>query len=280
MLRLSLAVAIALVPLLASAEDCAFHAERSVTVDAKGFDGLKLDTGAGDLVIEGVPDLERIEVSGKACASEQAALDAIKFEQQRDGAKAVIATSIPNEGENWSLLGNHYAYMDVTVRMPARLALSLRDSSGDLEASKIDGNIDLMDSSGDIRLHDLGGNVEVSDTSGDIGIHGVAGKVTILSDSSGDIDIGDVKGDAIVHQDSSGDIDFNRIGGNASVDRDSSGDIDFRDIGKDASVGSDGSGDIEADGVHANFSVAHKAGNGDNIRYRNVAGKVTLPPAD
>ncbi|MGB8378188.1 MAG: DUF4097 family beta strand repeat-containing protein [Rhodanobacteraceae bacterium] len=280
MLRTVIILALSGLPFLANADDCAFRADRSVDIDAGGLTGLKLDTGAGDLTVEGMPNLNRIEVRGKACASEQAALAGLQIEQRRDGASAIVATRIPDQGSSWSLFGNHYAYIDVTVRMPAQLALTLRDSSGDLEIGGVSGTVHLTDSSGDIRLHDLGGAVEISDTSGDIRADGIGGTITILSDSSGDIDIANVKGDAMVHQDSSGDIDLAHVAGNARVDRDSSGDIGFRDIGKDASVGADGSGDIFADGVRGNFSVGAKSSHGGEIRQRNVSGKVSLPPEE
>jgi hypothetical protein len=267
-------------PLAAQANDCEFHARRSLDIPASGIGTLRLDTGAGDLVIEGVEGLASIEVRGDACASEQAALDGMSLEQSREGAIATAATKIPDEGYQWSLFGSHYAYMDVHVRMPAALKLELRDSSGDIEASKLDGDIELTDSSGDMRLRDLGGSIRVGDSSGDIDIAHVKGSVSIRSDSSGDIDIASVAGDAIVEEDSSGDVDLRDIDGNARVDRDSSGDIQFSDIGRDARVGKDSSGDIRADTVGGDFSVTRKSGGSDNIRHRGVAGKVSLPPGD
>lgn len=278
MLRTAIILALTGLPLCALADDCAFQAERTLDIDARGLTAMKLDTGAGDLAVEGVPGLDRIEVRGKACASEEAALSGLQLEQGREGAGARVATRIPDQDNNWSLFGNHYAYIDVHVRVPAQLKLDARDSSGDIDMSGIDGDVHLTDSSGDIELHRLGGAVELSDSSGDIRASDVAGSVTILSDSSGDIDIADVKGDALVRQDSSGDIDLANVAGNAAVDRDSSGDIDFREIGRDATVGVDGSGDIHASGIHGNFTVGSKSSGGGEIRHRDVAGKVSLPP--
>ncbi|MGA8277746.1 MAG: hypothetical protein WB784_06090, partial [Rhodanobacteraceae bacterium] len=147
MLRTVIILALSGLPFLANADDCAFRADRSVDIDAGGLTGLKLDTGAGDLTVEGMPNLNRIEVRGKACASEQAALAGLQIEQRRDGASAIVATRIPDQGSSWSLFGNHYAYIDVTVRMPAQLALTLRDSSGDLEIGGVSGTVHLTDSS-------------------------------------------------------------------------------------------------------------------------------------
>jgi len=279
MLRAALLTALCALPLAAFADnDCEFHADRSLDVDAKGLNLFKLDTGAGDLVVEGVAGLAKIEVRGKACASTQEALAAIQLVQQREGATTTVGTQIPDEGSNISLFGSHYAYMDVHVRMPSGLKLDLRDSSGDLEVSGLTNGLDLKDSSGDILLRDLVGAVNVTDTSGDINVRGVTGDFTVISDSSGDINVDDVKGSAVVQEDSSGDISLRHVAGDARVDRDSSGDINFVDIGRDAVVGADGSGDITADGVKGNFTVGAKSGSSGEIHHKGVAGKVTLPP--
>jgi DUF4097 and DUF4098 domain-containing protein YvlB len=276
MLRNAALLVLSFLPLSALADDCAFSADRAIDLDAKGLDVLKLDTGAGDLVVEGVAGLARVEVRGKACASREDVLSQIQLVQQREGATASVGTRIPDIDAH--LFASDYAYIDVHVRMPAELALSLRDSSGDLEVSKLTGGVLVKDSSGDIRLHDLGGAVDVTDTSGDIVARRISGDFTVSSDSSGDIIADDVRGSAIVKEDSSGDIDLRHVSGDARVDRDSSGDIDFVDIGRDAIVGVDGSGDITADGVKGNFTVGAKSGSGGGIRHHGVAGKVSLPP--
>lgn len=280
MLRVAIFIALTALPLAALADDdCAFRADRSIDIDPKGLNLFKLDTGAGDLIVEGVAGLAKIEVRGKACASEEKALAGIQIMQQREGATTTVGTRIPDDGYSWSLFGSHYAYMDVHVRMPSGIKLDVRDSSGDIEISGLTNGLDLKDSSGDILLRDLVGAVNVTDTSGDINVRGISGDFTVISDSSGDINVDDVKGSAVVQEDSSGDVTLRHIGGDARVDRDSSGDIDFVDIGHDAVVGVDGSGDITADGVKGNFTVGAKSSSGGEIRQHGVVGKVTLPPS-
>lgn len=259
-------------------DDCAFRADRSLDVDAKGLSLFKLDTAAGDLVVEGVPGLAKIEVRGKACASDDKALAGIQLVQQREGSTATVGTKIPDDS-GLVLFESRYTYMDVHVRMPAGIRLELRDSSGDLEVSGLTNGLDLKDSSGDIKLSDLAGDITVTDTSGDIEARKISGNFTVLSDSSGDIVVNDVKGSAVVEEDSSGDISLTHIGGDARVDHDSSGDINFSDIGHDAVVGADGSGDITADGVQGNFTVGAKSSSGGEIRQHDVKGQVTVPPA-
>jgi putative adhesin len=279
MFRVATLVVLCAIPLAALAEDdCAFRADRSLDVDAKGLSQFKLDTGAGDLVVEGVTGLAKIEVRGKACASDEKVLAGIQLVQERQGSIATVGTRIP-DNSGIALFESRYTYMDVHVRMPAGLKLDLRDSSGDLEVSGLTNGLDLKDSSGDIKLRDLAGDINVTDTSGDIEASKISGNFTVLSDSSGDIIVDDVKGSAVVEEDSSGDISLRHVGGDARVDRDSSGDINFSDIGRDAVVGVDGSGDITADGVKGNFTVGAKSSSGGEIRQHDVHGQVSLPPS-
>jgi hypothetical protein len=271
-----LALALISAPAFAD-DDCAFRADRSLDVDAKGLSLFKLDTGAGDLVVEGVPGLAKIEVRGKACASDEKALAGIQLVQEREGSTATVGTRIP-DNSGLQLFESRYTYMDVHVRMPAGIKLDLRDSSGDLEVSGLTNGLDLKDSSGDIKLTDLAGDVSVTDTSGDIIVRKISGNFTVLSDSSGDIEVDDVKGNAVVEEDSSGDISLTHVDGDARVDRDSSGDINFSEIGRDAVVGVDGTGDITAANVKGNFTVGAKSSRSGEIRQRDVHGQVTLPP--
>lgn len=266
-----------LLPLSAFADDCAFRAERTADIDAQGLTKLRLDTGAGDLHVKGVPGLARIEIRGKACASDEATLAELKLTQQRQGEVATAATVIPDSGSGMKLFGSRYAYIDVEVRMPPAVELQLRDSSGDIEIAGLRGGLDLTDSSGDIDLRDLAGAVRISDTSGDIEVDRVEGNVTVDADSSGDIELSNVRGDAYVRNDSSGDVEFRHVTGSARIDHDSSGDIVFEDIGGNAGVGSDSSGSIRADRVSGDFTVESKA-NVDDIHHAQIGGKVNLPP--
>ena len=95
MLRVAIFAFLTTLPLAAFADDCEFRADRSLDVDAKGLTLLKLDTGAGDLIVEGVPGLATVEVRGKACASDKDALAGIQFSQQREGSTTTVGTVIP-----------------------------------------------------------------------------------------------------------------------------------------------------------------------------------------
>jgi hypothetical protein len=279
MLRTILLLPLALAPLAALADDCGHAAERTLDIDAAGVSTLQFDAAAGELDIRAVPGLARIEVRGRACHSEEEGLAEIQLRQERTGADVRVSAIIPDPGSRWGLFGGSHAYMDLRVRMPDGIRLVLRDSSGDLRVEGLRAGLDLTDSSGDIELHDIGGGIEVADSSGDIDARKIVGDFMVRSDSSGDIDIAGVEGSVRVRDDSSGDVDIRDVTGDAEVGRDSSGNITFDTIGGSAKVGSDGSGDIRASKVRGDFTVERKA-NADDIRHRDVGGRVNLPQAD
>lgn len=277
MLRKTLLLPLALLPLAAHADDCRFSAERVLDIDAAGLSTLHLETSAGDLEVRAEAGLTRIEVRGRACHSDEAGLAGIQLREQRTGSAANVGVIIPDAGSGSGLFGDHHAYMDVRVRMPAGIRLDLRDSSGDIAIEGLRAGLEVSDSSGDIELDDVGGGIEISDSSGDIEARRSKGDVTVRSDSSGDIDIAGVEGNVVVRDDSSGEIDIRDVSGNAEVGSDSSGDIVFDAIGGSARVGSDGSGDIRAHQVRGDFTVERKS-NVDSIRHSGVGGRVSLPP--
>lgn len=252
---------------------CAFQADRNLDVAAQDLAAIKLLARAGDLEVEGDPGLLAIEVRGKACASDESLLADIQLVSRRDGNRQVIEAVMPESG-GW---GSQQAWMDLVVRVPARLNLQLEDSSGDVQIEGV-AALEASDSSGDFSARDIAGNVRVNDSSGDLNLRGIGGSVTISNDSSGDITINDVQGDAIVEVDSSGGIVLRNVRGNAIVNHDSSGDILFKQIGGNAEVGTDSSGDIDADEVAMAFVVKHDT-SGD-IAHQRVAGRVEVPLQD
>lgn len=268
---------LALLPFAAQADDCRFSAERALDIDAAGLSTLHLDTSAGDLEVRAEAGITRIEVRGRACHSDEAGLAGIQLREERTGKDANVSVVIPDAGSSSGLFGDHHAYMDVRVRMPAGVRLELRDSSGDLAVEGLRAGLELTDSSGDIELDDIGGGIEIADSSGGIEARRIKGDLTVRSDSSGEIDIAGVDGNVLVREDSSGEIEIRDVTGNAEVGRDSSGEITFDTIGGSVRVGADGSGGISADQVRGDFTVERKS-NVDSIRHSGVGGRVSVPP--
>lgn len=252
-------------------DECRFHAERAAGVDAKGVEKVVIRAGAGDMKVVGRTNAVRVEARGTACAGKQELLDATQISVRREGNVIYVETELPQNDKAWEWVKGEYAYIDIGIALPASVpveatdssgdtviedlaALTLQDSSGDLEIHRIAGLADVGDSSGDLDI-DEAGSVRVRDSSGDIEIRKVRGDVEITSDSSGDIHVSEVDANVRIAQDSSGGIRVEDVKGNVNVDSDSSGDIYAGHVGGDFTVSEDSSGDIDHDSVGGKVSI-------------------------
>jgi hypothetical protein len=256
-------------PAQASEWQCKFKADRAGGIDVAGARRVVLRTGAGDLEVRGRSGGTRIQASGVACASTQELLDATNISVRREGDTAYVETAIPTE--KLRDRDNAYAYLDIEVELPSNLpvdardssgdasledlaALTMQDSSGELDIERVKGAVVVNDSSGELRVEDAG-SVELEDSSGDVLVARVTGSVEVVSDSSGELTIRDVGGPVNVRRDSSGDIRATDVRGTFKVGVDSSGSIYARNVAGDFIVESDGSGDIEHDNVKGRVSL-------------------------
>ncbi len=250
-------------------DDCEFRAPRNLDLAADGVKTLEVRAAAGELEIRGEPGLTQVRARGEACASREADLAQIRLLQRREGDRLVVAVEMP-ENDGWF---DGQRKLDLELRVPSRLALQVRDSSGEAEVAHV-AALRMHDSSGELRIADIAGDVRVQDSSGSIEIENV-GALHVTSDSSGDIRASNVRGDAVVDVDSSGSIELRRIGGDARVGEDSSGELRFSDIGGSVAVGTDSSGDIVAENVARAFTVERDGSGG--IEHHDVRGEVRIP---
>lgn len=265
-----------LIPLLlassfAAAGECQFSAERNLDIDPAGLQALRMQLGSSDLNLQGDPAATRIEVRGKACASEQAWLDELQIEQSRQGGKAVVKTA-PHP-THVGVFGKHYAYIDFVVRVPADLAIEVESGSGDTHAANI-ASLDYHSGSGDLNLDHAAGAVSVTVGSGDV-VASHVGSFKLGNAGSGDMHVSDVQGDATIGHVGSGDLSFSDVRGSLRADSIGSGDVVAERIGRDVFIGSIGSGDVTAKTVGGGLTV-RSAGSGD-IHHSGVVGKVEVP---
>lgn len=229
-------------PALAWDVDCRYSADRSGSIDTAGATRVEIMARAGDLRVQPAPT-GKLSASGRACASSQAYLDQTLLHVRRDGDVVRVHVQVPEEMKGFGLL---YAALDLTVDVPAGLPVdvtdssgdmtldgvrvaSVHDSSGDIVARRLAGDVTIDDSSGDIRVEDSAGAVQISDSSGDIVVLGAA-SVHVTVDSSGDIDIEHVARDVLIERDSSGDINVSDVGGNVQLLADGSGQVRVADV--------------------------------------------------
>ena len=265
-----------LVPLLlasplALANECQFSAERNLDIDPAGLQALRMQLGASDLNMQGDAAATRIEVHAKACASEQAWLDELQIEQNRQGSKVVVKQA--QHPSHSGLFGRQYAYLDFVVRVPANLAIEIDSGSGDTHAANL-ASLDYHAGSGDLNLDRVAGAVSVTVGSGDVVANHV-GALKVGSAGSGDLRVTDVQGDVAIGHVGSGDLTFSDVRGGVRVDSIGSGDFTAEKIGRDVYVGSIGSGDVTAKTVGGGLTV-RSAGSGD-IHHSGVVGKVDVP---
>lgn len=266
---------IAFVPAFAAASECRFTAQRDFDVDAAMLKTLALDLGSTDAIVEGVPGLAKVEVRGKACASEQAWLGDLSVDQQRSGDRLTL-TPQRKRDTTASWFKSSYAYIDLTVRVPAALGVEIKSSSGDATVRGV-AALDFRASSGDLGVHRIAGAVTIEVSSGDVQGDDI-GRVEVRRTASGDIRLREVRGDVQVARSGSGDLTFDQIGGKVAIGSVGSGDVEVSRSGGDVSIDSIGSGDVNVNAIGGNFSVRAK-GSGD-IAHREVRGTVSLPHRD
>lgn len=233
-----------------AAAGCPFQEPRNARLDAAGATGLRLIARSGTLVVSGVAGAREVVVEGQACASSSAELAGVKLRAERQGNEIVVAALVPESGQ----LMSPGPALDLTLRLPASLALEASDTSGPLEIRGV-ASLRLTDSSGEVLVEDVAGDVTLSDSSGDVVVRRVGGSLTIPQDSSGEIDVVDVKGSVTIDEDSSGGIRVEKVGGSVLVKHDSSGPIDVRDVTGDFVVEHDSSGGIHHEGVKGRVSL-------------------------
>ncbi|GAP65310.1 hypothetical protein MBSD_n0599 [Mizugakiibacter sediminis] len=272
-MRVPIVLVLLALPLAAGARECRYSADRNFDLDAAGLRTVALKLGSSDLVLEGVPGLKRVEVRGKACASDPKWLDELTVRQERGGDRLTVTADNRDRGIHISLFGSSYAYLDLHVRVPAALAAAVDSGSGDVDAGGV-ASLDFGSGSGDLRARNIAGALILRLGSADVEAHDV-GSVELRSTGSGDVRVDGVRGDVDVGHSGSGDLNFAHVGGNVRVESTGSGDVGVSDVGRDVWVGSTGSGDVSASGVRGNFTV-ESTGSGD-ISYRDIGGKVSVP---
>src|SRR6478736_3647484 len=235
--------------------DCKFKAERNLDIDPAGLKALTLVLGSSDAQVEGVAGIKRIEVRGKACASEEEWLKDLTVDQERGGDRVRVTTSKNRDGTHINLFGSSYAYIDLTVRIPVDLALEVDAGSGDADVGNV-ASLRFTSGSGDAIIYDIGG-------------------LDVERVGSGDIRASNARGDIKVGHVGSGDVTFADVRGSVRIESVGSGDVGVRRTAGDVEIGSIGSGDVTVDGVGGNF-IVHSAGSGD-LHHHQVTGKVEVP---
>ena len=250
-MRPILASLLLLVPLAGHAADrCAFEAPRNLSVDLSGVRAVQIEVHSFDLHVTGRSGAGKLDVRGRACASDRDMLDQLVITQRREGDQLILGLG---NGRGFRWFGNGDAGLDVTVELPASLPLTVDVGSGDAEVSGV-GQLESHVGSGDLNVRNVAGRFATSVGSGDVEAHDV-GSLEAGSVGSGDLTVSGVGGDARVGSIGSGDVNLRDVRGSVHADTLGSGDLDVDGVGGDLSLGAKGSGDVSHNGVKGKVDV-------------------------
>ena len=204
--------------------------------------------GAGTLQIAGGG--ADVRATGDICAPDKETATQIELLSYIKEESAYVEAAFP-----FTLAGSH-STLNLTVRMPKLLPLSVINKSGDVEIEGVAG----------VSIADLGGN---------LAIRNIAGPVTITRSSTGNVLIEDISGTAAVQQDLGGRLTVKSVGGNVVLQRTDTADIAIRNVSGDVVIWNDGPGDIDVQNVQGDLFV--QADHGGKLTYHNVRGTIHLP---
>lgn len=251
--RLALA-ALLLAPLTAFAAPCKFEAPRNLQLDLAGVKSVQISVHSQDLHVIGDDSTKGLSLTGRACASDKSVLEQLQVTQQRDGDQLRIDIGV-KQHFSFSLFGSSYANLEVTVKLPASMPVSVIVGSGDADVRGVQ-ELQSIVGSGDLHVRRVTGKFSTSVGSGDVDATDV-GSLDAGSVGSGDLKVSGVKGDAKVGSIGSGDVTLRQIGGTVSAGTLGSGDLTVNDVAGDLTLGAKGSGDVNHSGVKGKVSVPH-----------------------
>lgn len=249
---------------LAAQDNCKFRED--MELGARAGESLRVDAGAGKLVITGSTRTDEVHVTATLCASDQDRLAALDV--TLDGGR--LDTDYPRNGGSGWFGGNRYARIDLVVKVPAGMNLRVEDSSGSVEITGV-GEVEIDDGSGSMQLRGVAA-VVIEDGSGSLRIEDVAGSVTV-EDGSGSLRIEEVAGNVTVN-DGAGSVRIRTVGGDVSIS-DGAGSIEVTSVGGTVRIGA-GSGSVTVRDVEGDLVVTDTRRS--RIRYSDIRGVLDLPP--
>jgi len=205
---------------------------RDMILPAEGLADIHIKAGQGDLELTGVEGASDIVVTATISVptrTDSKARSIIKSDMvltlEQDGDSARLASYFKRGKWGW----DGHPEINLDVKIPARLAVSIDDGSGLIRIQDVSGDITIEDGSGSIAIVRVGGDVHIDDGSGAISVKEVSDSVWIV--------------------DGSGSITVRTVGGSVVID-DGSGSIDVSDVENDLIIEADGSGSLRVARVH------------------------------
>jgi hypothetical protein len=176
--------------------------------------------------------------------------------------------------EQVSKLGGGWGNVDFEVTVPLRCNLDLGNTSGEIAAEGVEGNISLKTVSGDMSGKNLRGNVSLQSASGELAAVELNGTVYLRS-ISGEIEADHIDGNLVV-QTASGDVKARYIGGKLGF-KSISGDLEVKDADLNSFYLSSTSGDlkIEATLHPGEYEIRTVSGDASLEVQRDFSARIT-----
>ncbi len=198
---------------------------RDFAIDAASLESVRVEAGAGSMVIAGEPAASEVRVKATITvdADEERARELIESKMrlslERLGSEASLTSHFDSGLWGWGT--EPRIALEVTV--PERLALTVEDGAGSVEIVNVRGDVRVDDGSGSLTLREAGGAIVIEDGSGSLTVENAGGDVSIV-DGSGSIDVRGVQG-AVTVDDGSGGIDVSDVAGDLVIENDGSGGV-------------------------------------------------------
>jgi len=206
---------------------------RTLALDTQGLRRLEVDAEQGFLRIQATTG-ETIEVV--------AAIDADSGDYELVLEKKANRAVLISKVKPWAAIFlAEWPRIDLTVKVPARMALDIDDGSGYIAIYDMRADVEIDDGSGAIVVRSLLGNLDIEDGSGPIDVSGVTGRIEI-EDGSGPIRVENVIGDVSI-DDGSGPMVVTNVDGRVIV-KDGSGSIDVSRVKRGLMIRDAGSGSL------------------------------------
>ncbi len=219
---------------------------REMKISASGISKLKIDAGAGFLKIVGEAGLDEVKVTADILAEDED----IKLTLEQSGDTIELeADAGSKSGFSW---GGDSPKIDLTIRVPQRLILDVKDGSGSMSIKDIKNDVSVNDGSGSTKIRNIEGDLKVDDGSGSLDIVNVTGNLDV-EDGSGSLDISQVTGTVNV-EDGSGSLEVYDVGGLVTID-DGSGSIHVKKLRNGLTILEEGSGGLKMTDVKGPVSI-------------------------
>lgn len=265
---------------------CRHNAARALELELDGVDAIRLEVGPDTVILTG-HDQPGGQLSGRACASSAELLDGLQVSQRREGGTLMVKMEQPKRPGIG--IGSRYAWLDLSGQLPAGLPVTLalgsgdvgldniasldaQVGSGDLDAGRVAGAIQLTLGSGDVTIKGAG-SLEATVGSGDLKAEAING-VTTFTVGSGDIVLKQA-GSLELMAVGSGDVTAEQVAGDVNIGAIGSGDVSLAGVTGSVNARTLASGSLQIHQVSGNLSV-QSVGSGD-LDYRDIGGQVQVP---